>query len=542
MSFVADILQAARARGGEPLLIEVHGTELQAHSGAQFVEAVAQVRGYLAERGIKASDRVALLAPNSARWAAVDVAIMASGAVCVPLYARQDPRQLAAMLRDAAPSLLIASDAALATAMAQAWPEACPIARYDEVFAAQPLRDPTPSAVGAAPVTIIYTSGTSGEAKGAVLTGDNIEFMLDVTVLRIAQMSKGQRSEDRVFHYLPFCFAGSRIMLLSQLRRGNPLLLSTNLDNLQEELRTAQPHYFLNVPVLLERIRKGVETRLSGMGRPLAALHQRAFAAYRVGENQSSGMRDRMWLMLAQKLLFPRVKQLIGPNLEFLVCGSARLSEETQRWFQMIGLPVYQVYGLTETTGIVTIDDTRHVQSGRVGYAVPGCEIKCTSDGELVCRGPNVFPGYWNRPGATADMIRDGWLYTGDQAEIDDQGSVRIVGRLKDVVVPESGHNVAPAPIEEKLVLCGAGIDQAVVVGHGRPYLTAIVTGQLSDAEAHAALERVNAELPHYQRLRKLYKAPEAFTIESGLLTANQKLRRAVIEAHYQAAIEEMYR
>jgi long-chain acyl-CoA synthetase len=331
-------------------------------------------------------------------------------------------------------------------------------------------------------------------------------------------------------------------MLWSQLRRGNPLWLSTNLDNLQEELRTAKPNYFLNVPVLLERIRKGVEGRLSGMGKPVWALHQRAFAAFCAGAASQPGRRERMWLMLAQKLLFPRIKQLIGPNLDFLICGSARLSEETQRWFEMIGLPVYQVYGLTETTGIVTIDDTKNVRPGRVGHAVPGCEIKLSEDGEFMCRGRNVFAGYWNQPEATAQTIRDGWLYTGDQAQIDGTGSVQVVGRLKDVIVPESGHNVAPAPIEERLVLSGSGIEQAVVVGHGRPYLTAIVTGQLADAELERVRESVNTQLPHYQRLRKLYRAPEPFTIESGLLTANQKLRRAVIEQHYRTAIEEMYR
>lgn len=542
MSFVADILESARAHAAEPLLLEVHGSNVEPCSGSAFVETVGRARAWLRRAGVVAGDRVALLAPNSARWAAVDLAIMAEGAIVVPLYARQDPHQLAGMLDDATPRVVIAADGKLAAALTAAWPKACPVAIYDELFACQPVVESSVPIAAAAPVTIIYTSGTSGEPKGAVLTADNVEFMLDVTVQRIAQMSVGTRNEDRVFHYLPFCFAGSRIMLWSQLRRGNPLWISTNLDNLQEELRTAKPHYYLNVPVLLERIRKGVETRLAGMGKPVWALHQRAFAAQRAGATGATAVRERMWLMLAQKLLFPRIKQLIGPNLEFLICGSARLSEETQRWFEMIGLPVYQVYGLTETTGIVTIDDTKHVEPGRVGYAVPGCEIKLSEDGELMCRGRNVFAGYWNRPEATAQTVRDGWLYTGDQAVIDDSGSLQVVGRLKDVIVPESGHNVAPAPIEEKLVLSGTGIEQAVVVGHGRPFLTAIVTGQVGQGELDRARDAVNAQLPHYQRLRKLYHAPEPFTIESGLLTANQKLRRRVIEQHYQQAIEELYR
>ncbi len=547
MSFVADILRAAAARGNDPSLIELHGTQLLPISGRAFLDASARARTFLRRHSVAPGDRVALLGGNSAHWAAIDVAIMAEGAICVPLYARQAPGQLAGMLRDAGPRVMIAADEALADPIAKVWSEACPIACYDEVLACEPVANPEAvvEVPASAPVTIVYTSGTSGEPKGAMLTAANVDFMLDVTVRRIREMSasgRGGRSEDRVFHYLPFCFAGSRIMLWSQLRRGNPMWLSTDLDNLQDELRTAAPHYFMNVPVLLERVKKGVEARLSGVSMPLRALYERGASAYRAQVAGTISVRERMWLMSAQKLIFPRIKHLIGENLEFLVCGSARLAEETQRWFEMLGIPVFQVYGLTETTGIVTIDDTSNVRAGRVGHVVPGCELRVTHDGELACRGPNVFAGYWQRPEATAQMVRDGWLHTGDQAELDASGSVKIIGRLKDVIVPESGHNVAPTPIEERLVLSGDGIEQALVVGHGRPFLTAIVTGDIGEPQLTAAQEQVNATLPHYQRLRKLYRAPELFTADNGLLTANQKMKRAVIEARYASEIEEMYR
>jgi long-chain acyl-CoA synthetase len=527
------------------MLIEVQGTRLVPMSGRELVDATARVRGYLRANGVVSGDRVGLLGPNSSRWAAIDVAIMAEGAICVPLYARQAPAQLAGMLRDAGPKLLLVADDKLEAAMKQAWPDACPIVHFQAALAHPPIEaDERASRAGIDDqcVTIVYTSGTSGEPKGAMLGAAGVNFMLDVTVKRIKEMSIGARAEDRVFHYLPFCFAGSRIMLWSQLRRGNPMWLSTDLDKLQDELQAAKPHYFMNVPVLLERVRNGVEKRMTTVSKPLRALYERGVTAYRSQLAGTLQMRERMWLMSAQKLIFPRIKHLIGENLEFLVCGSARLSEDTQRWFEMLGIPVFQVYGLTESTGIITIDDTKNVRPGRVGHVIPGCEIRVTEDGELACRGPNVFLGYWKRPEATAQMIRDGWLYTGDQCEIDATGSVRIAGRLKDVIVPESGHNVAPAPIEERLVQAGVGIEQALVVGHGRPYLTAIVTGAVDDAQLTAAREQVNATLPHYQRLRKLFRAQEPFSADNGLLTANQKLKRGAIEAHYASAIEEMYR
>jgi long-chain acyl-CoA synthetase len=374
-----------------------------------------------------------------------------------------------------------------------------------------------------------------------MLTGANVEVVLEITVRELRKMAGEGRDEDRVFHYLPFCFAGSRVMLWSQLQRGNPLMMSMDLNNLQQEMATAAPHYFMNVPALLERIKNGVAQRIGGMGAGVRLLSGRAGEGYRRKLQGQAGLIDHAWLAAGRALLFPRIKRLIGRNLEFLVCGSAPLNEETQRWFEMIGLAVYQVYGLTETTAIVTIDDTRGATPGRVGFAIEGCQIRVSEHGELLCRGPNVFMGYWNRPEATAEVLREGWLHTGDQAEVDGTGSVRIIGRVKDVLVPESGHNIAPAPLEERLV--GAdGVEQAVVVGHGRPFLTAIITGSAANGELDRVRDEVNAQLPHYMRLRKVFHAPEPFSVENGLLTANQKIKRAAIEAHYRDAIEQMYR
>lgn len=545
MSFVPAILEAARRRDTQQLLIEVHGKRQLPMTGRGFARAVAEVRGFLRQRAVTPGDRVGLLGPNGSHWAAIDVAIMAEGAICVPLYSRQEPKQLAGMLRDAEAKLVIVADAELQAAIAPHLPAGCETVLYADAAAdGGKVDDAVVNTDPDAPVTIIYTSGTSGEPKGVVLSARNIDFMLDVTVARITRMTRmvdGDRDQDRVFHYLPFCFAGSRIMLWSQLRRGNPLWMSTDLGNLPEELATAAPHYFLNVPVLLERIRNGVQGKLRERGGALFALYERAMRAG-LPPTAATSWRDRAALALARRVIFPRIKSLIGPNLEFLVCGSAPLSAETQAWFELIGLPIYQVYGLTETTGIVTIDDTDHVQVGRVGHAVPGCELKMSEDGELLCRGPNIFCGYFRRPEASAEVLRDGWFHTGDQVELNADGSLKIIGRLKDVIVPESGHNVAPAPIEDRLQRAASGIEQAVVVGHGRPYLTALVSGTITGDELHAVIEEINSSLPHYQRLRKAQRVPEPFSPDNGLLTANQKLKRKAIEHHYREAIEEMYR
>jgi len=542
MSFVATILAAAQTRDARPLLIEMHGQKQLPTSGRAFYTAVAKARGYLREAGVERGDRVGLLGPNATHWAVMDLAILAHGAVCVPLYARQDPKQLANMLADAQARLLIVADAALQAAIAPHLPAGCTSVLYERVLEGAPIEEPVVSSPEDS-VTIVYTSGTSGEPKGVVLNSAGVGYMLDVTGPRIRQMAGQGRDEDRVFHYLPFCFAGSRIMLWSQLLRGNPLWMSTDLNRLQEELRGAKPHYFLNVPVLLERIKNGVDSKLREGPAPVRALYLRALSA---AEKQAAGKKpepfERLALALAQRLLFPRIKRLIGENLEFLVCGSAPLATATQAWFQLLGIPIYQVYGLTETTGIVTIDDTTNVRVGRVGHAVPGCELKLSEQGELLCRGPNVFPGYFRRPEASAEVLRDGWFHTGDLCELDADGSLKIIGRVKDVLVPESGHNVSPGPIEERLQRAAAGIEQAVVVGHGKPFLTALVTGPITPDALDAALAEINQSLPHYQRLRKARRLDETFTPDNGLLTANQKLRRKVIEERFRETIEEMYR
>ncbi len=177
----------------------------------------------------------------------------------------------------------------------------------------------------------------------------------------------------------------------------------------------------------------------------------------------------------------------------------------------------------------------------RVGYVIPGCEAKLGEGDELLVRGPNIFPGYWKREEATANAFLDGWFRTGDQVELDEGGNLRVIGRVGNVLVPESGHNVAPEPIEQALLDHMPKAEHAVVVGHGRPYLTAIVTGKVAREDVAQAVEQVNASLPHYRRIRAFHLALEPLTIESGLLTANQKLRRRAIETHFKDALKELY-
>ena len=248
-----------------------------------------------------------------------------------------------------------------------------------------------------------------------------------------------------------------------------------------------------------------------------------------------------MWLGLANAIVFPAIKKKLGANLKALICGSAPLAKETQLFFMMIKLPVLQGYGLTETTGICTLDHPHQVTPGRVGPAVGGIEMKLGEGDEILVRGPNIFSGYWNRPQETAKVMDNGWFHTGDQGEVDEAGNWAVIGRIKNLIIPSSGHNIAPEPIEELVLKNLPGAQQVVVMGNGRSYLSAIITGDVTTEQVKAALETVNAQLPHYKRIRASHIDRQPFTIENGLLTANGKLKRDMISASYREQIEGMY-
>jgi long-chain acyl-CoA synthetase len=201
------------------------------------------------------------------------------------------------------------------------------------------------------------------------------------------------------------------------------------------------------------------------------------------------------------------------------------------------------VYGLTETTAICTMDDPDgKVVPGRVGPAISGVEMKLGENEEILVRGPNIFPGYWNRPQETVKVLLDGWFHTGDQGEVDASGNWKIIGRIKSLIILGSGHNVAPEPIEEKILQNLPGASQVVLVGNARGYLAALITGKVSAEMVQGTLDSVNSSLPHYKQIRAFYLAGDPFTIESGLLTANGKLRRDLIAERFQSEIDGMYR
>jgi long-chain acyl-CoA synthetase len=545
MQFLEQILSSLKLNGDTVVLQEVRGDQTVSFTARQLLGQVQAARGYVRRLRLKKGDRCALLAHNSVRWVAMNLAIMAEGLTAVPLYARQAPAELVAMMKDCWPAVIACGEQSLADAIVQEWPDAPPFFCFDNVFATgrETVERPAPAGVESDVVAIIYTSGTSGEAKGVMLNADNVGHMLGCTSGRLDQLMTKRPGQDAVFHYLPFCFAGSWIMLLTCLLRGSKVTLNTDLGKIAADMRAAAPDYFLNVPALLERMRKAVDEQLwKTSGFPLK-VYSKAKGAWARKHDGKSRAGDSLWLAMANRLVFPTIrKKMIGPRLRALICGSAPLNVETQLYFMMLGIPVLQVYGLTETTAICTMDDPEgRVVPGRAGPAISGVEMKLAGNEEIVVRGPNIFPGYWNRAEETAKVLRDGWFHTGDQGEVDESGNWKIVGRIKNLIILGSGHNIAPEPIEDKILQQLPEASQVVVVGNARGYLTALVTGKVSGESVQSALDHVNPGLPHYKHVRAFHLVEAPFTIESGLLTANGKLKRDLISERFRSEIDAMY-
>ncbi|MDQ3013139.1 MAG: AMP-binding protein [Acidobacteriota bacterium] len=552
MNFLESIFQRLTETTTRPVIQEIRDGKLAMTSGDELRTTIRAARTFVRQSGLKAGDRCGLLAPNSIRWAAMDLALMAEGVIVVPLYARQDSSELVSMLKDCGAGMVVCAEQQLCDAIAANWPDGIntqraqrpPLAVFDDIFATKPdsgINDEPNVLNDSDIVTIIYTSGTSGEPKGVMLSVGNLNYMVPCTGARLSQLMKGRTAQvaDQVFHYLPFCFAGSWILLLTALSRNSLLSLSTDLNKLADELKLASPNYCLNVPTLLERIRAGVESQIAQKPPMIQKIYHNGKAAW-LRKYEGNG-RAGFAFSLANWLIFAPIKKKIGPNLRALICGSAPLAKETQLFFLMLGIPVLQVYGLTETTAICTMDDPNDFMPGRVGPAIPGVEMKLGEGDELLVRGPNIFAGYWDNPEASQAALPDEWFHTGDQGEVDEKGNWAIIGRIKNLLILNSGHNVAPEPIEEKVLFNLPMAQQCVVVGNDRSFLTALVTGDVTADQVQQAIKTVNAGLPHYKSIVAFHISKEALTIESGLLTANGKLKRDAIGAHFAKELDELY-
>ncbi|MGE0455715.1 MAG: long-chain fatty acid--CoA ligase [Vicinamibacteria bacterium] len=577
---------AARAFAERPALAVREGDGWRTTSWAEYRQQVRLAARGLIALGVAPSQGVALIGRNRPEWVTANLAAIAAGARPAGIYVTSAPEQCRYVvehceaevaiveneaflrtfeaLRERLPRLrtiVVMDPPAALRAGLMPWrallERGCsvPESALDERLAAQAPDDVA---------CLIYTSGTTGNPKAVMLSHANL-----VWVARAAGTYCPTGPEDRFLSYLPLCHAAEQVVSLYQpMIGGGCTYFVESLELLGERLRQVRPTFFLGVPRVWEKM----QAAMQAAGASASPLHKRLVRwARRVGlEGGYAEQRDRprpFGYGLAQRLVFRKVRERLGlDQARYCVVAAAPVSIETLEFFLSLGIPIYEVYGMSETTAPATMSLPGAYRTGWAGIALPGTEIRLAADGEVLMRGPHAFKGYYKDEAATRETIdADGFVRSGDVGEMSADGYLRITDRKKELIITAGAKNVAPQPIESRLRRLPA-VSQAAVIGDRRPYLVALLTLDPTTVVAEAAaagspakttveaavcplfrarveaqLAVVNAELARYEQVRRFALLPGEFSVEADELTPTMKLKRRVVSRKHASLIETLY-
>ncbi|AUH69427.1 long-chain fatty acid--CoA ligase [Gordonia sp. PS3] len=542
---------------------------------ADDVDAVA--KGLIAA-GVSRGDRVALLSSTRFEWSLIDYAIWRAGATTVAIYETSSPDQVEWILTDSGASILIVETAANRSTHQEVIAKA-PELRETFVIddgAINALRkrgadlpdsvlDERESQARASDAaTLIYTSGTTGRPKGVVLTHEN--FLAECAATAEA-VGTGLEEGKSTLLFLPLAHVFARVVAVGCVENAVVLGHTNDIPNLIADLAVFKPNYVLSVPRVFEKVYNTAEQKAidGGKGKIFAKAVDTAIEYSRAVESGDAGVLLKVKHAVFDKLVYGKLRAALGGNCEGAISGGAPLGERLGHFFRGAGVPVYEGYGLSETTAAVTANNEEHSRIGSVGRPVPGVTVKIADDGEILLKGPMVFSGYWRNEQATADAIRDGWFHTGDIGRLED-GYLFITGRKKELIVTAGGKNVSPAQLEDT-IRAHPLVSQCLVVGDQKPFIAALVTldpeavpgwlerkglpasTPLSElirnpelrAEIDAAIAGANKTVSKAEAIKKYEILETDFTIETGELTPTLKLKRNVIHQSYQEAIADLY-
>ncbi|MEV4151864.1 AMP-dependent synthetase/ligase [Nocardia salmonicida] len=533
----------------------------------EFARLVLGLAKGLVVSGISAGDRVLILGGTSFEWSAADFAVLSVGAVAVPVYPTSSTEQIHHIVADARPSAcfvetdeqreLIAAAAGQALG-GRGWLLGASLPALIEQGAAIADAEVTDrrQAVRADDVaTIVYTSGTTGVPKGCLLTHRNI-FAAAANVVELLDTVFRRTPADpaSTLLFLPLAHVYGRVVQFGCVLAGVRTGLVATPAQLPAELPIFRPTFLIGVPYVLEKIRKAARQALGGDRYDSAEA-----AAIAVGHARRRGEQLPASAVIDAEI-GKQWRGMLGGRLEHMVAGGASLEPSTADFFTGIGVEIIGAYGLTEASSTVSMSAPHANRAGAVGRPVPGTTVAIADDGEILVRGPQVFPGYWPDGGHPAEN----WLATGDLGRLDEDGFLFITGRRKEIIVTSGGKNVAPAPLEDRVRL-HALVSNCMLVGEGRPYVTALITvdpvvlarwaaeqgvdlsgGVPTDdarllAEIAAGVEAANRLVSRAESIRRFAVLAEDFSMEKGQLTASLRLRRAAIEADFDAVIASLY-
>ncbi len=517
-------------------------------STEEFARQVRACAAALPSLGIGRGDRVAILSYNRLEWAVVDYACQLAGAPTVPLYSTLPADQCAVILEDSGAKAIFVENAAQRDKVQGRFPHAVcfretPGALSFEEFLKRGGPPPPPAAIGPDDLaTLIYTSGTTGTPKGVMLTHRNLVSNM-LAACRVFPIGP----DDVALSFLPLSHGFERLLDYAFFWKGASIAYAETVDRVGENMREVRPTLMAAVPRFYEKLYSRIVGSLDRMGR----LGRWAFewarsAGAREAEHRRRGERPPLlarWRHgIARALVLDKLAARTGGRLRYLISGGAPLAADIADYLFSLGFTICEGYGLTETSPVITVNCPGAIRSGTVGPPLPGVEIRIAPDGEILARGPNIMKGYWNRPGETAEAIKDGWFHTGDIGEIDPSGWLRITDRKKDLIKTAGGKYIAPQPIENRLK-ASPRILNAVVVGESRKFPAALIVPApgATREQVQAEVDAVNGTLAHHEQVKKFALLERDFSIEEGELTPTLKVRRRFVEKKYQAQIQALY-
>ncbi|MGH9361345.1 MAG: AMP-dependent synthetase/ligase [Thermoanaerobaculia bacterium] len=579
-------LKTAAYDKAEHLLHKVGG-RYQALSTAELVDGVRRLAKALHDLGVQPGERVGLMSDNGPHWPTIDFAVLSLGAITVPIYPTLLPDQAAFIANDCGAKILFLETQehldglmgqSAATPAVERYVTIRGVSGDPRVMSLETLiasgagvdahwfEERARSAKPDDLATLIYTSGTTGKPKGVMLSHSNIASNV-VAAMEVLPVSGSYTA----LSFLPLSHSFERTVDYAYFYKGCTIAYAESVQMVAQNLQEVKPHVFVSVPRVYEKVLSRVQENVAASPPTKQKIFRWAVGVgrqalpWRLQLAKPPGLLG-LKLALADKLVFHKIRERLGGRFEFALSGGAPLGRDVAEFFWGAGIPIYEGYGLSETSPVLTVNPPGKVKIGTVGPTIPGVGIKIAEDGEILARGPNIMKGYWNNPEGTAEVIAaDGWFHTGDIGELDEDGYLRITDRKKELIVNAYGKNIAPAPIENALK-ASRFVSQAVVLGDRRQFLSALLVPdfealhpwaqkqgiQAADTAALLAnprvrdlygkeVEGVNKNLAHFEQLVTWDLLPDEFTLETGELTPTQKVKRRVIHQKYGGIIDRLY-
>lgn len=577
-----DLLDNRAKRDPEGAMIEYKGDDGTWHpySAQVFRDMVIDLAKGLVGLGVNKGDSVAIVSRTRWEWTALDMAIMSIGALTVPVYETNSASQVSWIFNDSKVTLAIAEDDGQRDKIESVRDEVPTlrnvfvieagglnaIKTYGESVTDAEFWEYKEASHGDDRATIVYTSGSTGTPKGVELTHRNFAFLV-LSALQYMPRA-GAWPNRRLLLFLPLSHVFARFLEFFSFGGTISLALSSNMKTMVKDFETFGPTLLLAVPRVYEKVYNAASQR-AGTGFAGKMFMRAAENAREWSKAEQKGeqlpITGRIAHDFYEQVVYKKIRTIFGPNADFAITGGAPMDSELSHFFNGIGMPVLEGYGMTETCGPVCVSLPEDNRIGTIGMPMCGITAGIAEDGELVVKGPLVCKGYHNNPGVTAQQITDGWLHTGDLGDISEDGFISITGRKKDLIITAGGKNVSPGLLEAS-VMTSPVVNQCLVIGDKKPFVAALVTLDLADANnwlesqgakpepdlaslaknaiVHAEVERAvnaaNEGVSRAESIRKFEILPDEFTEANGMLTPSLKTRRAQIVEHYRELIDDV--